>query len=359
MTRPQLIYTLFSGNLYGTERMALATLEGFRDTHDLHLVTPHGLVVEEAESKGIIVHPLDGVTNLWGHLGRISRKDGEMSLFTTSIKQALVVESWRRTHRAGKKLQHIHAVHGGAADEDSFGRKWLLNYLGTPMVAVSDFVKARLVHHRVREDRVHVIENFICRDDLPTAQGIECSDSVRSVALVSRLDPIKRVDLLLDALDRHPELRDLEFHVFGSGSVHHDLEARARRDHPNVVFKGYVRNVAEEIQKADLFLHLCDQEPFGLAILEAMTAGVPVLVPGAGGAGRIIRDGVTGLQFLPGDAGHLTEQLMAVRALPRERREQLARAALKEIEQRYSPARGLAAYRRLLMPQRCALGSSL
>ena len=42
--------------------------------------------------------------------------------------------------------------------------------------------------------------------------------------------------------------------------------------------------VAAAIADADLLVHLCPVEPFGLAILEAMAAAVPVLVPNSGGA---------------------------------------------------------------------------
>jgi len=59
--------------------------------------------------------------------------------------------------------------------------------------------------------------------------------------LVARVDPPKRVDLLLDALDLCGEqMRDVSFRVLGWGPDLDRLSERAKRDHPNVVFRGYV-----------------------------------------------------------------------------------------------------------------------
>src|SRR5687767_14104984 len=52
-SRPALLYALHSGNLYGTERMALATLEGLADDFDPIVFAPPGAALEEAKRRGI------------------------------------------------------------------------------------------------------------------------------------------------------------------------------------------------------------------------------------------------------------------------------------------------------------------
>ena len=47
----------------------------------------------------------------------------------------------------------------------------------------------------------------------------------------------------------------------------------------------------------DLLVHTCAEEPFGLVVLEAFAAGVPVLVPNAGGSASLVCDGDTGFHF--------------------------------------------------------------
>ena len=66
----------------------------------------------------------------------------------------------------------------------------------------------------------------------------------------------------------------------------------------------------------DCLVHLCPVEPFGLAILEAMAADLPVLVANSGGAGALIDDGISGFHFRANDAGDLGRRLQELTDAP-------------------------------------------
>jgi hypothetical protein len=174
-----------------------------------------------------------------------------------------------------------------------------------------------LLAHDVAASQIVVVENF-----LPDAQ-ISASprrpafsaDGIRRVIVVSRVDPIKRVDLLLDALDRHLQLGSLEYSVYGTGWDLDALRARSQRDHPTVRFHGYSDRIPEALCESDLLLHLCPEEPFGLAILEAMAAGLPVLLPDSGGAAGLIEPEVSGWRFRANDPDDLAAQLGRIAGL--------------------------------------------
>jgi hypothetical protein len=112
------------------------------------------------------------------------------------------------------RLRHLHVVHGGTDERLSYGRKALLNRLPVTLVAVSGFVRERLLAHGCRAERIKLVENF-----LPAAvhrrRGTGEIASIGRVAIVSRVDPIKRISLLLDAIERRPALQALQFEVFG------------------------------------------------------------------------------------------------------------------------------------------------
>ena len=63
-------------------------------------------------------------------------------------------------------------------------------------------------------------------------------------------------------------------------------------------------------------MHTCPEEPFGLVVLEAMAADVPVLVPDRGGPDFIVEAGVSGFKFRADDAADLAARLADLAAAP-------------------------------------------
>ncbi len=346
--KPLLIYVLHSGNLYGTERMALATVDGLRDEFDPLILAPPGPLLAEAARRGYSTFSFRTPLELTHHLWLLLRGRGEVAFMATGVTHSLAFTLINLIRR--RKARHLHVVHGGTDERLSYGRKRRLNRLGVQFAAVSDYVKERLVAHGVPPGRIAVIENFLSREQLAAIprrrrfirRGIE-----RAV-VVSRVDPIKRVDLLLDALDLQPELDTMEIRVCGGGWQLEELRQRAAKRHRGVEFLGYTDNVGREIADADMLIHLCPEEPFGLALLEAMAAGVPVLAPDSGGAGDLIVDGISGFHFRANDAADLAKRLSELRNADAETLNRVVEGGRSALRTRFSERDRLADYRRLI-----------
>ena len=101
-----------------------------------------------------------------------------------------------------------------------------------------------------------------------------------------RLAPEKNLQLLVETMSRL-DPNQYRLAVAGSGIERQHLQAEfARRDITNVVFLGHIaerRHLAAIYASADIFVHPNPREPFGIAPLEAMAAGLVLLAPNAGG----------------------------------------------------------------------------
>ncbi|MFJ4370822.1 glycosyltransferase [Streptomyces chartreusis] len=81
-------------------------------------------------------------------------------------------------------------------------------------------------------------------------------------------------------------------------------------------------------------------EAFGLVVVEAMAAGVPVVAAGHGAFAELVEDGVTGLLHRPGEHGSLASCIRRIAAGP-DRNQEMGRAARRRYELGFSPAVGL------------------
>ena len=343
----RLLYLLHSGNLYGTERMALVTLDGLRDAFAPLLLAPPGPVHDAARALGIETHEFSGAGDLFLKMPTFLRKTKSVAVCATGVSHSLIFIFWNSWFRL--KNVHLHLVHGGTDERLSYGRKKVLNYFPLLLVAVSGYVRERLLAHGVRGSKIRVLENFLPDQQIASAPRRPPfqSDGIRKVLVISRVDPIKRIDLLLDALDLAPSLRSLEIRVLGTGWELEKLRARAGQDHPNVTFVGFTDQVEQELADSDLLLHLCPVEPFGLAILEAMAAYVPVLLPNEGGAAGLVVSGLSGLHFQANDAHDLARQLTALQSADADDLNQLAENGHQRLLTQYSSSTRLNDYRTL------------
>ena len=348
MNKIPLIYILHSGQLYGTERMALVAIQGIAHKFQPIILAPPGLLLAEAKHQGITTECFQNKWDLANKIKSYLVQHKQVVFVTTSVSQSICIMLWNLFYR--RQLIHLLMVHGGVDERLSYSRKSMLNYLPVKFIAVSDFVRNRLHVHGVRSQQIEVIENFLLEsqiEQMPKRQPFTKS-GIKRVIVVSRLDPIKRVDLLFDALDSFPELDSLEFRVFGSGKDTAKLKKRAAECHHQVSLEGFSASVLEEMANSDLLLHLCPVEPFGLAILEAIAVGLPVLVPNRGGVKTLVQHGISGFQFNADNTEDLAFWLFKLQETPAQLLNQVVSNAQKTLKSRFSEQKGIAAYNGLL-----------
>jgi L-malate glycosyltransferase len=112
---------------------------------------------------------------------------------------------------------------------------------------------------------------------------------------------------------------------------------------PRVERVGEVVNVQDYVRDADLFLLTSESESFGVAALEALASGVPVVATAVGGVPEVVRHGETGLLVPDGDLDGLTGAVLRLLDDPTLRAAMSARARADGVA-RFGAERVLDAY---------------
>ncbi len=128
---------------------------------------------------------------------------------------------------------------------------------------------------------------------------------------ISNFRPVKRVMDVMEIYKRVNELKPAILIMVGDGPDRSKAEQFARENQlNNVVFVGNVKNPMELLSAADVMLLPSESESFGLAALEAMASGVPVVSSNAGGLPELNRHGVSGLMSNVGDVDEMAKQVL-------------------------------------------------
>lgn len=145
-------------------------------------------------------------------------------------------------------------------------------------------------------------------------QGSEPSETNRSASavMVARFAEPKLHASLIRAAKR---VSGLEVHFIGDGPEMMSCQELARElgVEDRIVFHGFMDQVGLQLPKFGVFVLLSRHEGFPLSTLEAMRAGLPVIVSNVGGAPEAVQDGVNGFVVDNGDEDALVDRLQRLR----------------------------------------------
>ena len=183
------------------------------------------------------------------------------------------------------------------------------------LTAVSEFLKTRTVEDfNVPADRIRVIPNFIDpqvfrRGKEPCHRATLAPECEKIIMHISNFRPVKRIPDVVEIFAKINEKVPSRLVLVGDGPERpRGLEkAKELGVTDKVLFLGKHQSVDELLACADLFLLPSKNESFGLAALEALACGVPVIASEMGGLPEVVVHGETGFLFPLGDTQSMAE----------------------------------------------------
>ena len=327
--KPKIVHIAKVTGVHGMEKHLLSLLPGLARKYDIEavlLIEPHRPVAafrEALAGTGIRVHAvairLDLDPGCFWKTAALLRR----------LKPALVHTHLRHgdlygtaaARRAG--IRHIVSTRH---NDDTFRRNavikacnMLLARKTARIITISDWIsrfacevekapreKIRTIHYGMAELRPR-------RDPRAVRAEFGFGGGDIVLGIIARLVPQKGHRHLLEAFARarreNPGLRLL---VAGDGELRDRLERAAQAPGPDngVVFTGYRNDVADMLGALDVFVHPSLWEGFGLAILEAMAMGKPVIATNVSAIPELVADGETGLLVPPADSARLAAAIL-------------------------------------------------
>lgn len=289
-------------------------------THDVHEGTLH-------------VYPTNSRTRflmLWDayRIGRkIIREQSAESIVITA--QDPLEVGWLSWFLSRSKNTHLHVqVHGDYFSSDawvghSFVRRvkrffaQVLLHRTPAIRVVSERIKRSLVTRGIPESKITVLP---IRPELELF--LSCEHTYRTqppftFLYLGRLAPEKNIPLIVNAFalahKKHPNIR---LRIVGEGSEQARIESliTSLGITGAVAVLPWTRDVAREMNAADVFLLASQHEAYALTLVEAMAVGLPIITTDVGCVGDVVRDGIHGIVVRDESVesyAHALEQMLA------------------------------------------------
>jgi glycosyltransferase involved in cell wall biosynthesis len=236
-----------------------------------------------------------------------------------------------------------------------------LNRLLTPwtdaFIGVADAHARHLVENeRFPAEKVHAIYNgvdcdrFAPRDAAPIRAELNIPAEAPVVGILAALRPEKNHELFLAGAERiRAKLPHARFLVIGDGPRRADLEAQAAAlgIAPAVRFLGSRPDVPELLAACDLVALTSHNEASPVSILEALSAGCPVVATNVGSVHETVVDGETGRLIPAGDLDAFAAASIAL-LTDSDARRRIGAAGRERVQQRWSLAAMVAGYEQLI-----------
>ncbi len=297
---------------------------------------------------------IQGLISLWSFLRR--EKIDVIETFTHDSNMVALPIAWLA--RVPVRIATHHGVIEGFSRWRMFIHSWMVNHnIAHKLVAVSQKTREVSLSEGVREERIAVITNGIVTLPIESRSRLEVREEagmdVNDLMLVSvgRLVYQKAHEVLVACmpvvLKEFPNAKVL---IFGEGPLRTDLQAQIEKlDLSNSVkLTGKTDQIARYLASADVFVMPSRWEGLPIALLEAMSAGLPSVATKVEGVDEVLLEGEHGL-FVPVENPQALAQAILQLLRDPQARSRMGAAARLHISTKYTVDRMCEQYLDLML----------
>lgn len=239
----------------------------------------------------------------------------------THTSKAGIIGRWAAKLAGVKKI--IHTIHGFAFNQyQPFLLRYfyilaekVTSYITDKLIAVAPEVKNKGLKHRIGKLRqYHLIPEIVDIPSIDKRETYQKNGKIK-IGMVACLKPQKSPDTFLKAARILLKQRnDLIFFLVGDGPLRRKLENSIERSKLNgsFIIMGWREDAYQLMNQWDVVVLTSLWEGLPHVIVEAFSLGKPVIASAVDGIKDVIKDGINGLLFQPGNYRELADKMLTV-----------------------------------------------
>jgi N-acetyl-alpha-D-glucosaminyl L-malate synthase BshA len=191
------------------------------------------------------------------------------------------------------------------------------------VTAVSESLRQDTLKHFHLTRDIQVIPNFIRKEDYAGAIDEHLKKAYAPngeflLTHISNFRPVKRVQDVMEVFMRVRKQLPVKLLLVGDGPERSSIEKMCRDCHlcDDVIMVGKLKSTVDVLKISDLFLLTSETESFGLAALEALAGGVPVISSNSGGIPEVNQHGYSGYLSEVGDVEDMAKNAISLLSNP-------------------------------------------
>ena len=188
------------------------------------------------------------------------------------------------------------------------------------VTSVSDYLKDATYEHFAIRKEIEVIPNFVdlkrfdASKRCPEWRNCFAENQEKVLLHASNFRKVKRTQDVYEIFKLVKSEMNVKLLLVGDGPDRQSLEERSRDEGyaDSVIFLGNQDVIEDILPMGDVFIFPSENESFGLAALEAMACGLPVVGTHTGGLPELVQDGISGFLCTTGDIKDMAQKTLKI-----------------------------------------------